>query len=94
MGEIEAFLIFAVAAFDLAIVSGCVGTDEFVVDAHLFSRFLKKCQLLFGRGETVGKLTAIVGLDTLDLDTPALEPGDGLFQEVGRGIGRLFCVGA
>ena len=32
MGRIEAFLVLTVAAFHLAVVAGCVGTDELVAD--------------------------------------------------------------
>ena len=65
---VEAFLVFAVAAFDLAIVTRRVGADKLVEDAKLSSSTLKKRgEIALGVGETVGELKAVVGLDTLDL---------------------------
>ena len=40
--RIKAFLAFPVAAFDLAIMSGRVRTDQLVLDAQLSGGFLKK----------------------------------------------------
>lgn len=44
-------------------------------------------------GETVGELKAVVGVDTIDCDTPAFEPGRHLPKEIGRGVGALFVIG-
>lgn len=41
VGRIEAFLVLAVAAFDLAVVTRCIRTDQFVPDTQLGSGILK-----------------------------------------------------
>ena len=41
MAAIEAFLIFTVAALDLAVVPGSIGADELMTDTELHSGVLK-----------------------------------------------------
>ena len=80
VGIVEAFLIFAVAAFDLAVVSGSIGTYELVSNAELSGGVLKESgNIPFGVGKAVGKLKAIVGLDALDVNAPAGIPCCQLF---------------
>ena len=42
VNRIKAILVFPVAAFHLAIMSGCVGTNQFMLDTQLSGGFLKK----------------------------------------------------
>ena len=80
---IKAFLILPVTAFHLAVVAGRVGTDQLVPDTELGGSGLKQGRdLPVAARETVGKFKAIVCLDPLHLNTPAL---DHPFQEVSGG---------
>ena len=72
---IEAFLILAVAAFDLAVVAWSIGAYELVADTELSSRILKQSRNIpFGVGKAIGELKAVVGLDTLNVNSPACIP--------------------
>ena len=94
MASVEPFLILAVAAFDLAVVTRGIRTNELVPDAEFCRRpFKQRRQVTPTVGETVGKLKAVVRLDTLDLNPPASIPLDQLFQEVCGGIGGLLWIG-
>lgn len=80
VGIVEAFLIFAVAAFDLTVVSGSIGAYELVSNAELSGGVFKKSRNIpFGVGKAVGKLKAIVGVDALDVNAPAGIPCCQLF---------------
>lgn len=58
MVRIKAFLIFPVAAFHLAIMSGRVRTDQFMLDTQLGGGFLKKgLDIPFTVGKTSGNST-------------------------------------
>ena len=88
MFAVEAFLVFAVAALDLTVVTRRVRANELVADAQLSSRFLKKRgQIALAIGKTVGELKAVVCLDAFYLYAFAGKSSDDLAQEVGRGIG-------
>ena len=77
VGVIKALLVLTVAAFDLAVVPGSIGTNELVSDAELSGRVLKQSRNIpFGVGETVGEFKSIVGLDTLNANTLASIPLD------------------
>lgn len=72
---IKAILVFPVALFHLAIVSGRVRTDQFMANAQLSSSFLKQgSDISFAVGEAAGKLKAIVCLGTFHADSPAVVP--------------------
>ena len=87
-------LVLSVTALYLAVMSWSIGPDELVPDTKLFRcKFKSGWDIPFAVGEAVGKLKAIVGLDTFYLHSAALEPGNGLLQEVCGGIGTLFRVG-
>ena len=91
---VKAFLVLAVAALHLAVVARRVGPDELVADTQLCGGALKQSrEIPPAVGETVGKLKAIVCLDTFHADTPAGVPLEQLFQEIGGGTGGLFRVG-
>ena len=72
---VKALLVLPVAALHFTVVAWCVGTDKLVPYAKLSSSGLKQSrQIPFAVGKTVGKLKAIVGLDTLHPDAPAGVP--------------------
>ena len=72
---IKALLVLPVAAFRLAIVAGCVGTDELVADTQLSgSGFKEGGQITSAVGKTVGEFKAVVGLDALHPDAPVCIP--------------------
>lgn len=90
---VKAFLVLPVAAFYFAVVAGRVGADELVPDSQCGGSGLKQGrQIAFAVGESVGKLEAVIGLDTFDPDAPASIPLEQLFQEVSGGICRLFGI--
>lgn len=94
VGIIEAFLVFPVAALHLAIMSGCVGADQFMLDAQLSSGFLKKGRdIPFAVREAVSKFKAVVRLDTFHPDSPAGVPFHQALEEVSGGIGGLLWIG-
>ena len=94
MAGIKTLLILAVAAFDLAVVPRGIGTDQLVPDAKLDgSPFKQRRQVALAVGKTVGKLKAVIHLDTFHLYAPAGVPRPQLPQEIGRGIGRLLRIG-
>lgn len=90
---IKAFLILSVAAFYLAIVSRRIGPNQFVANAKFCSRCFKESRKIpFTVGKTIGKLKAVVGLDTFYPNAPACIPLRQLFQKISRGIGGLFRI--
>ena len=92
--RIKAFLVFPVTAFNLAIMSGRIGTDPFMLDAQLSGSFLKKgLDIPFTVRKTVGKFKTVVGLDAFHTDTPAGIPLHQPFQEVSGGVGGLLRIG-
>ena len=80
MTGIKAFLILPVAAFNLAVVTRRIGTDQLVPDTQLSGSGLKQGgQIPLAVGEAAGELKAIVRLDALHSDAPAGIPLDQLF---------------
>ena len=70
--RVEAFLILAVAALDLAVVAGRVGANELVAAAQPGSGLLKQCRkILLAVGKPVGEFKTVVRLDTIHLDPTA-----------------------
>ena len=64
---IEVFVVFAVAALDLAVMAGRVDLNELVPDTQLVKRSLKERRAIgFGAGHLGGKLRAVVRLYALD----------------------------
>ena len=91
--RIKAFLVFPVAAFYLAIMSGRVRTDELMPDAQLSGGFLKKgWDVSFAVGKTVSKFKTVVSLDTFHMDPLTGIPLHQPFQEVSGGIGGLLGI--
>ncbi len=69
MRFIEAFDVFSVAALDLAVVPGSIGTDKLVLNAKASGGRFKKCrQLTFGIGEAVREFKTVICLDTFHAD--------------------------
>ena len=94
MAGIEALLVLPVAALHLAVVAGCVGTNELVPDAQLGgSGFKQGRQIPSAVRKSVSELKAIIRLNTFHPDAPAGIPLEQPFQEVGRGIGGLLRIG-
>ena len=92
---VKALLVLPVASLDLAVMTGCVRTNELMPDTQLGSSGFKQGgQITLAVGKTVGKLKAIVCLDALHADTLASIPLEQLFQEIGGGIGGLLRVGS
>lgn len=74
MGIVEALLVLPMAAFSLAIVARCIGTDQYVSDAKSGRcQFQAYRQIPFAFGETVGKFRAIVRLYTFDCHTAVFD---------------------
>lgn len=87
MSVIKTSLVLSVSSFHLAIMPRRVGANEFMLDAKAVSGKLKSCwDVPLGVGKAVGEFEAVVGLDALYSDSPAFEPFDHAFQEVGRGV--------
>ena len=92
---VETFLVFAVAAFDLAVVTGRVGADQLVEDTEFSGgAFKQRRKIPPGIGETIGKLETIVRLDTFDFHAFAGKGLENLPEEVGGGVGTLLGVRA
>ena len=90
---VESFLVFSVTAFDFAIMSGCVGTDELVADAQMDSGGFKQSRkITLAVRKTVGKLKTVVRLNTFDLDAASGIPCHGFLQEVCGRIRALFRI--
>ena len=82
-----------VAALDFAVVTRSVGTNELVAHTKLDGIFFKESRNIPSAVEkAVGKFKAIVGLNAFHANAAASIPLDQLFQEVGRGIGRLLRI--
>lgn len=91
---VKAFLVLPVAALYFAVVSGGIGTDELMPDTQLGgSGFKQGGDVPLAVGKAVGKLKAIVSLDTLHPDAPSGIPLEQPFYKVGGGVGGLFRVG-
>ena len=92
--RVEAFLIFAVAALDLAVVPRRIGANQFMPDAKLGGSFFKQSRhITFTIREPIGKLKAVVCLDTFHLYASALIPFCQFTEEVCGGTGRLLRIG-
>ena len=92
--RIKAFLVLPVAALRLAIMPGCVRTNELVLDTKIKSSFLKKgLDVPFTVGKTVGKFKIVVSPDTFYSDASAGIPLHQPLQEVGGGVGGLLRTG-
>ena len=93
MRVIEAFLVFSVAAFDLAVMSGRIGTNQLVTDTETGSGFLKeRGKISFAVRETVGEFKTVVGLDAVHMNAPTGIPGSHFSEEIRRGVCRLLRV--
>lgn len=80
---VEAFLILAVTALDLAIVTRGVGTNELVTNAEFSSsRFKQRRNVAFGIGETVGELKAVIRLNTFHGHTLSAKGFNNVSQEM------------
>ena len=91
MRSIEVFVIFSVRTFYLAIMARSKRLDELVPDAESVQLTLKQVRhrRLIGK-ESLGKFSAIVGLDTEDLKRSGF---DQVFQKDGRRIRAVLLKG-
>ena len=81
MGGIKALIVLPVAAFHLAIVSGCIGTYQFMPYPMFLKAKLEKggpVRSAVGT-EPLGKLLPIICLDTLNGTWESLQQ---MFQEL------------
>lgn len=91
---VKALLILTVAALHLAVMPRRVRPDQFMPDTQLGSRLFKQCrQIALTIREPIGKLKAVVCLDTFHLYASALIPFCQFAEEVRRRIGRLLRIG-
>ena len=91
---IEALLVLAVAALNLAVVPRCIRTDQLMPDAQFSSSFFKqRRQIALAVGKAVGKLKTIVRLNAFHLDPTARIPRGQSAKEISRRIGGLLWVG-
>ena len=91
--RIKAFLFLPVASLHLAIMPGCVRTNELVLDTKIKSSFLKKgLDVPFTVGKTVGKFKIVVSPDTFYSDASAGIPLPQSLQEAGGGAGGLLRI--
>ena len=95
VARIETLLILAMAALHLAVMPRGIGTNAFMSNAQLRSGLFKQCgKITLAVGKTIGKLKAVVRLNTLYLDASTRIPGGQSAQEVCRRIGGLLWVGS
>lgn len=91
MRSIEILVVFAVAAFHLAVMSRGVGFDELVLDTEFLQRHFKEGFLAGALGiEPVGKLRAIIRLDTFN---GIRETFYTVLNKLRRRIGIVFLKG-
>ena len=90
---VEAFLVFSVTAFDLAVVSGGIGADQLMTDAMSAGDGFKQCfAMAVAVAEAVGELEAVVGLDTFHVHPQSGEEGNRGGEELCGGEGALFVI--
>lgn len=95
VGIVETFLVFPVAAFDLAVMARGIRANELVADAQRESGgFKERREKAIGIGEAVGELKAVVSLNTFNADPAPGEPSDCLPEEVSGGEGGLLLIGS
>ena len=81
MSFIETPLAFTVTAFNFAIMSGSIRTNELVADVQLSCCLFKKSWFISGCCESIGKFAAIVCLYTFDPYPMMLKPGSCFFRK-------------
>ena len=84
---IEPLVVLPVAALYLPVMSGSIGTDKLMPDSMFLQTFLEKRWFIPVSGKAVGKLRAIVRLDTFNLTGKSL---DKVFHKLCRRIGTVF----
>ena len=91
MRSIEVFVVLAMTALDLTIVSGSIGLDELVPDAQLSQSLLKESgNVSFRVIEPVSKLRTIICLNTRNGVGETLHT---VLDELRRGVGTVFLEG-
>ena len=93
MTAIETFLVFAVTAFDLTVVSGSIRPNELVLNAQSEGSYFKKRRdVALACRETIGKLEAVVCLNTFNRYTSPRVPSNEFLKKIGRRVCALFTV--
>lgn len=86
MGSIKAFIVFSMTSLYLPIMPWCIGTDKFMSYPMLFQTKLEQGRFVLFRGETVGKLSPVICLDTLN------GAGKGFHKVIHKKGGRVGAV--
>ena len=93
MAAIETFLVFAVTAFDLTVVSGSIRPNELVLNAQPEGSYFKKRRdVTLACRKAIGELKAIVGLNTFNRYPSPLVPSNEFLKKIGRRVCALFRV--
>lgn len=88
---VKILVVFAVTAFDLAVVPGRIGLNKLMPNAKVFQRYFKKCFLVGALWiQPVCKLWAIICLDAFNGIGEAL---DTVLYELRGRIGIMFLKG-
>ena len=91
MGSVEVFVVFAMAAFNLAVVPWREDTDELVPDTEIVKRFLKESGAhCFRAVHPVSELRAVVRLDALNGEGKLLHA---MTDKLGGRIGAVLFEG-
>lgn len=91
---VKALLVVFVAALHLAVVPWSIWFDELMPDTQLSSGGLEQCEKVpFAVGEAISELKAIVGLDTLHLNTPADIPFTSRLRKSAEKLDTLARIG-
>ena len=91
---VKAFLVFAVAAFHLAIVTRRIRPDKLVADPQLLQCRFKKSWLVPGCRKPVGKLQTIIGLNALYRNSLPGKFQNNLLEKICGRIGALLWISA
>ena len=94
VARIESLLIFAVAAFHLAVVSWCIRPDELMAYTQFRQCGFKQSRFVLQRAvKTICELGAVVGLDAFDREAVFSEECRGVLQKNCRGVTGVFFKG-
>ena len=93
MAAIETFLVFAVAALNFPVMSGSIGPNELVLNAQSEGGcFKKRRNVVLACRETIGKLEAVVCLNTFNRYASPLVSSNEFLKKISRRVSALFRV--
>ena len=87
MSCIETLIVLARTAFYLAVMPWGKRPDKLMPDPILCQMKPKECGFVFVSRKTIGKLSSVISLNTLD---PAGESLHQMIKKHGRGTGRYY----